>query len=107
MNPLIDMDPLYQFPTHGIFKIRFLRKSMHDIRRFNINHLHQLVHSPASRAAQNFWDLIPQTQTWKLAQNVKVYQVSSPSEVVLPRLQSPEDILPTSKDGLWGSSSRL
>ena len=46
MNPLIDMDPLYQLPTHGIFKIR-LRKSMHGIRRFNINHLWQLVHSLA------------------------------------------------------------
>ena len=44
-----------------------------------------------SRAAQNFWGLIPQTPNWKLAQNVKVYQVSSPSEVVLPRPQSPED----------------
>ena len=41
-------------------------------------------------AAQHFWGLIPQTPNWKLAQNVKVYQVSSPSEVVLPRPQSPE-----------------
>ena len=38
-----------------------------------------------SRAAQNFWGLIPQTPNWKLAQNMKVYQVSSLSEVVLPR----------------------
>ena len=33
------------------------------------------------RAVQNFWDLIPQTPNWKLAQNVKVYQASSQSEV--------------------------
>ena len=34
---------------------------------------------------------MPQTPNWKLAQNMKVYQVSSPSEVVLPRPQTPKD----------------
>ena len=59
------------------------------------------------RAAQNFWGLNPQTPNWKWAQNMKVYQVSSPSEVILPRpqtltqAQSPEDIWPASKDGLF------
>ena len=44
-----------------------------------------------SRAAQNFWEIIPQTPNWKLAQNVKVYQVSSQSKDVLTRPQSHED----------------
>ena len=65
----------------------------------------------SSRAAQNFWDLMPQTPNWNLAQDVKVYQVSSPSEVVLPHPQSPEDVGPTSKDGvsghLWGSADMV
>ena len=35
-----------------------------------------------TRAAQNFWGLIPQTPNWRLAQNVKVYEVSGPSKDV-------------------------
>ena len=52
----------------------------------------QLVCSTCTlgRAAQNFWGLMPQTPNWKLAQNVMVYQVSSPSEVILPRPHGPE-----------------
>ena len=46
-----------------------------------------------------------QTPNWKLAQNMKVCQVSSQSEVVLPRPQCPEDVWPTYKDGLWWSFS--
>ena len=38
---------------------------------------------------------------WKLAQNVKVCQVSSQSEVVLTRPQYPKDVWPTYKDSLW------
>ena len=60
-----------------------------------------------SRAAQIFWDLIPQTPNWKLAENVKVYQVSSLPEFVLPRPQSPEDVWLTFKDGLYWLSSGL
>ena len=42
-----------------------------------------------------------QTLNWKLAKNMKVCQVSSQSEVVLPRPpQCPEDVWPTYKDGL-------
>ena len=52
------------------------------------------------RAAQNFWGPMLQTPNWKLAQNMKVCQVSSQSEVVLPRPQCPEDVWPTYKDGL-------
>ena len=60
-----------------------------------------------SRAAQNFWSLMLQTPNWKLVQTVKLCQVSSPSEVFLPRPQRPEDIWPTYKDGLWWSFSGL
>ena len=58
-----------------------------------------------SRAAQNFWSLMLQTPNWKLVQTVKLCQVSSPSEVFLPRPQRLEDVWPTYKDGLWWSFS--
>ena len=45
----------------------------------------------SSRAAQYFWGLNPQTPNWKLAQTVKVYLVSSSSEIVIPHPQSPKD----------------
>ena len=46
-----------------------------------------------NRAAQNFWGLMPQTPNWNLAQNVKVYQVSSRSEVSGGRLQGSADVV--------------
>ena len=60
-----------------------------------------------SRDVQNFWGLMLQTPNWKLAQNMKVCQVSDQSEVVLPSPQCPEDVWPTFKDGLWLASSWL
>ena len=50
-----------------------------------------------SRAAQNFWGPMLQTPNWKLAQNMNVCQVSSQSEIVLPRPQCPKDVWPTYK----------
>ena len=47
-------------------------------------------HNLTTRGAQNFWDIIPQTRNGILAQDVKVFQVSRPSNV-LPNLEGPKD----------------